>query len=138
MKTKHLSILLVALALSLFAGCASVGSSNTKNLLSAAGFRVRIPETPEQKSLFVAAPAYQVQRITFNNHTFYAYKDEKEGIAYVGDEMNYQHYQQLAIEQHLAQQQYQAAEMQRSAATSWYGAYGPSVYGRHTVHVRHR
>ena len=105
-----------------------------KNLLSAAGFVQRIPETPKQKELWAATPSYKVERITFNGKTFYAYKDEKNGVAYIGNETNYQQYQQLAIRQNIAQQEYQAAQMQQSMATGWYGAYGPYVGG--PVYIR--
>ena len=110
-------------------GCASMGSSNTKSLLAAAGFREKTPGTAQQKELYAAAGSYKVQRITTNGKTFYAYKDEKNGIAMVGDESNYQQFEKLAIQQRIAQQEYQAAEMRRDAAYGWYGAYGSGVYG---------
>ena len=109
--------------------CASVGSSNTKSLLVASGFREMSPETPSQKELYAAAPAYKVQRVTANGRTFYAYKDEKNGTALVGDEAQYQQYERLAVRQSLARQEYQAAEMRRDAAYGWHGAYGAGIYG---------
>ncbi|MEO5913048.1 MAG: hypothetical protein ABIS50_02365 [Luteolibacter sp.] len=129
MKTKislFLSVLIAAIGL---AGCASMGSSNTKSLLTASGFREKTPETAKQKELYAAAPAYKVQRITANGKTFYAYKDEKNGTALVGNESNYQQFEKLAVQQRIAQQEYQAAEMRRDAAYGWYGAYGGGIYG---------
>jgi hypothetical protein len=110
------------------AGCGSIDSSNQKSLLAAAGFRARVPETAKQKELYAAAPSYRVQRLTVKDKTYYAYKDEKEGVAYVGGENEYQRYQQLATQQRIAQDQYMAAEMQRDMAWNWYGAYGPRFY----------
>ena len=107
-----------------FVGCASTVSSNTKSLLAASGFRERTPETTKQKEIYATTEAYKVQRITANSKIFYAYKDEKSGTAWVGDETNYQQYKKLAIQQSIAQQEYQAAEMRRDAAYGWYGAYG--------------
>lgn len=121
--------IILLLATIVLSGCASMGSSNTKSMLSAAGFRVKTPETGKQKELYAAAEAYKVQRITANGKTFYAYKDEKSGTALVGDESNYQQYEKLAVQQRIAQQEYQAAEMRREAAMGWYGAYGYGVYG---------
>lgn len=129
MKTKIILLLSTIIAAISLAGCASTGSSNTKNLLTASGFRERTPETEKQKELYAAAPAYKVQRITAKGKTFYAYKDEKSGTALVGDESNYQQYEKLAVQQRIAQQEYQAAEMRRDAAYGWYGAYGYSIYG---------
>ena len=133
-----LSLLVAALGLAGVAGCASTGSSGTKSLLSAAGFHTHAPATPKQKELYTAMPAYKVERVTFKGKTFYAYKDEKDGIAYLGDESNYQRYEALAIERKIAQDQYQAAEMQRDMATGWYGAYGPYVGGMYHYGGMHR
>ena len=112
----------------LLAGCASLDASNQKSLLSASGFRARTPETARQKELYAAVPSYKVQRLTVQGKTYYVYKNEKEGVAYVGGEAEYQRYQQLALEQRIAEQQYMAAEMQHDLAMGWYGAWGPRFY----------
>ena len=112
----------------LLAGCASLDASNQKSLLSASGFRARTPETARQKELYAAIPSYKVQRLTVQGKTYYVYKHEKEGVAYVGSEAEYQRYQQLALEQRIAEQQYMAAEMQHDMAMGWYGAWGPRFY----------
>jgi hypothetical protein len=106
------------------AACAEMASSNTKSLLSAAGFRVRTPETPRQKEIYAGLPPYKVERATVNDKIFYVYKDEKAGVAYIGREPEYQRYQQLCIQQRIAQDQYMAAEMDRQAAWRWYRGYG--------------
>lgn len=111
-----------------FNGCASLDASNQRSLLAAAGFRARTPETAKQRELYAAAPAYKVQRVAVEGRVFYAYKDEKAGVAYVGSEADYQRYQQLAIQQQIATAHYQAAEMNRTAAMGWYGAYGSYAY----------
>ena len=108
----------------LLAGCASMGSANTESLLSAAGFRVRTPQTPKQQQIYAALPPYKVERATVKGKTFYVYKDEKAGVAYVGREQEYQRYQQLAIQQQIAQNQIVAAEMEQQAALDWYGGFG--------------
>ena len=110
MKTKH-SVLIVLIALLALAGCASVEKANTESLLSAAGFRVRTPDTAKQKEIYAALAPSKVQRATINGKVFYVYKDEPKGIAYVGREPEYQRYKQLAIEQRIAQDNYMAAEM---------------------------
>jgi hypothetical protein len=108
----------------LLAGCAGMTSSNTESLLSAAGFRVRTPQTPKQQQIYAALPPYQVERATVKGHVFYVYKDEKAGVAYVGREQEYRQYQQLAIQQQIAQNQIMAAEMEQQAALDWYGGFG--------------
>ena len=123
------SLLVVSLAAVTLAGCASVGSTGTKKLLDEAGFRTVEPSTPKQKELYAAIPAYQVERVTYNGKTFYAYKDERHGIAYVGDQANYHQYEKLAMQNEINQQQYQAVAMDHQMAMGWYGAYGPYVGG---------
>jgi hypothetical protein len=112
----------------LLAGCASMGSANTTSLLTAAGFRVRTPQTPQQQQIYASLPPYRVQRATVKGKTFYVYKDENAGVAYVGGEQEYQRYHQLAVQQQIAQDYYMAAEMDRAAAFGWYGAWGPRAF----------
>lgn len=121
--------LLASAALLGFAGCASIDAANKEPLLSAAGFVARTPETAKQKELYAATPAYKVERVNVNGRIFYAYKDEAKGLAYVGGEAEYQKYQQLAIQQRIARDNYEAAEMNRDMAMGWYGAYGPYALG---------
>jgi hypothetical protein len=124
-RTSNIVIFLATLTgMILLAGCASMTSSNTESLLSAAGFRVRTPQTPKQQQIYAALPPYKVHRATVNGKVFYVYKDEKAGVAYVGREQEYQQYQQLAIQQQIAQQYYAAVEMDRAAALNWYGGFG--------------
>jgi hypothetical protein len=129
-RTSNILILLATLAGAiLLAGCAGMGSANTESLLTAAGFRARTPQTPQQQQIYAALPPYQVQRATVKGKgVFYVYKDEKAGVAYVGREQEYQRYQQLAIQQQVAQNYYMAAEMERAAAWQWYGAWGPRAF----------
>jgi hypothetical protein len=126
----NLTLIFAAVATALFlAGCASVGSANTTSLLTAAGFRARTPQTPKQQQIYAALPPYQVQRASVKGKgVFYVYKDERAGIAYIGREQEYQRYQQLAIQQQIAQDQYMAAQMQADAAWGWYGAWGPRAF----------
>jgi hypothetical protein len=133
MKTKIIkpTIILIfaaAVATLFVAGCAEMGSGNTTSLLSAAGFRVRTPQTPKQQQMYAALPPYKVERATVKGHVFYVYKDEKAGVAYIGREQEYQRYQQLAIQQQIAQDYYTAVAMDRAAAFGWYGAWGPRAF----------
>lgn len=124
-----LRLLLLALPALCLISCASMGSSNTKDLLIASGFQERSPQTAKQKELYANAPSYKVHRITSGEKTFYAYKDEKSGLAYLGDKSHYERFKYLSIQQDIAQKEYQAAQMERDMAMSWHGAYGPGYYG---------
>lgn len=109
----------------LFTSCSSMGASGTEALLSAAGFKVKSPETAQQRDLYTQLPSYKLQRGKHEDKIFYAFKDEKQGVAYVGGEKEYQRYQQLATQRDIARDQRMAAEMQRDMSFRWYGAYGP-------------
>ncbi|HEU0209725.1 MAG TPA: hypothetical protein VFQ78_12200 [Candidatus Udaeobacter sp.] len=127
-KTNIILIFVGAVTGLLMAGCAGMGSGNTTSLLSAAGFHAHTPQTPKQQELYAAFPSYKVERATVKGHVFYVYKDEKAGVAYVGREQEYQRYQQLAIQQQIAQDYYTAVAMDRAAAFGWYGAWGPRAF----------
>jgi len=130
LRTSNRLLILVASVAALFlAGCASTGSTNTTSLLTAAGFRAHTPQTPKQQQIYAALPPYQVQRATVpGKGVFYVYKDQNAGLAYIGREAEYQRYQQLAIQQQIAQNYYMAAQMQQAAAWQWYGAWGPRAF----------
>jgi len=129
MKSKLLSLVTITLTIFGLSGCAGMGSSNTIDLLSASGFKQRTPVTEKEFEIYNATPAYQVHRLEVGDKVFYVYKDEDKGVAYLGEEDNYQQYKQLAIQQDIAQKQYQAAQMQQDMSMGWYGTYGPNFYG---------
>jgi hypothetical protein len=127
MKSKKPSFKLVllfsAVAMLFLAGCATQ-RVNTTNLLTAAGFRARTPQTPKQQQIYASLPSYKVERAVYKGKTFYVYKDEQAGVAYVGRESEYQAYKRLCIQQQIAQDYYSAAAMDRATAVRWYGAWG--------------
>src|SRR3954447_12387018 len=125
-KLKIMCTFIAAAGALLLASCADMQSGNTISLLSAAGVCARTPQTPKQQQIYAALPPYQVERATIKGRTFYVYKDEKTGVAYVGREAEYQRYHQLALQQRIAENYYMAAEMDRAAAWGWYGAWGPA------------
>jgi hypothetical protein len=130
LRTSNLVVLLSAMIGALFlSGCASAGSANTTSLLTAAGFRARTPQTPKQQQMYAALPPYQVEQATVpGKGVFYVYKDQNAGVAYIGREQEYQRYQQLAVQQQIAQNYYMAAQMEQAAAWQWYGAWGPRAF----------
>ena len=109
-------------------GCAETEAHNTKSLLSAAGFHVKTPKTPQQKEIYDTLPANQVERATYQGKTFYVFKDDKAGVAYVGREAEYQNYKRMCIQQQVARDYYMAAQMNQMYAHRWYGAWGPYGY----------
>jgi hypothetical protein len=107
MKTRitnsSLILILAACGIIFFAGCASMETNKTTSLLSAAGFHVRTPKTAKEKELYAALPSNKLERGTTKGKVFYVFKDEKAGVEYVGGEPERRRYQQLCMEQHVAQ-----------------------------------
>jgi len=122
---KQLPLALLATAVVLLAACAaSSPSPNTVSLLGAAGFRVRTPETAQQKEIFANLAAYKVESIQVKGQTFYVYKDASKGLALVGHQAEYERYRQMARQDRLAAS-YDTAMMASAAESeSWYGASG--------------
>lgn len=127
------SLLLLAVMLfsaPIFTGCASMGAASMEPLLAASGFRVHTPANAAQREIYASLPPYKMQRGTHAGKIFYAYKDEKQGIAYIGGEAEYQKYQDLAVRQSIARDHYEAAQMNEAMSNRWYGAYPPIYHGR--------
>jgi hypothetical protein len=131
MKTNALQLtaLLTGLgAMLLVAGCASLEHKNRESLLSAAGFRVHTPKTSEQREIYAALPSYRVHRAIVKNKVFYVYKDPKRGVAYIGNEAQYQRFERLAIQENISTDYWQPGLMNQETAMDWYGAWGPGAF----------
>ena len=119
------SILIAAAgALSFLSSCAEMEATNTKSLLSSAGFRAVTPTTPLQKEVYAKMQANHVQKISMKGKTIYAYKDEGAGVAYIGHEAEYRRYVNLCVQQRVAQDYYMAYSMDPYWSHRWYGAWG--------------
>jgi hypothetical protein len=116
----NLLLILAAGCAIFFAGCASTetgNTGNTKQLLSAAGFRVRTPQTADQKQIYAALPNNKIEHAVVKGKVHYVFKDEKAGVAYVGGEPQHRRYQQLCMQQHVAQAREE--EMNYNLAFKW-------------------
>jgi hypothetical protein len=108
------AIALLALAL----GCAN--TQHTENLLSAAGFRTLIANTPQRQEQLKALPPERVTLVQRNGKNYYVYADPAHYQVYVGTPSQYQKYQQLRLANNLAQDQLETAQL-----NSW----GPGLWG---------
>jgi hypothetical protein len=127
---KSLSIsLVVAVAFIMIAGfygCASYDAQSKESLLSAAGFRTRTPSTPEQQAMFNRMVPYKIERRVRNGKVLYAYADKQRNVVYIGGEAEYQQYKQLGLQQSIAQDQLEAAQINEEASLYNWGPYwGP-------------
>jgi hypothetical protein len=111
------------LLLTILAGCASWDAQNKESLLSAAGFRTRTPSTANQVAMFNRMTPYKIERRVRNGKVLYAYADKQNNVVYLGGENEYQKYKQLALQQSIAQDQIEAAQINDDA--SLYNGFGP-------------
>jgi hypothetical protein len=114
----------------LLAGCAAVekqDTEDTEQLLSAAGFNIKLADTPEKlASLQVVKQHKVVRRELSNGQLRFIYADATVcRCLYVGDEQAYQQYQKLAVRQENALMDQQAA-LDNSLDNWW--AYDPDAY----------
>ena len=105
----NLGLFLIIAVVIGFSGCAGTQAQNKESLLSAAGFRVRIPSTQEQWAKYNRMTPYKLERNTSNGKTLYTYADKQKGVVYIGGDKAYQRYRELGIQQSLAQKELEAA-----------------------------
>ena len=55
-------------------------------------------------------PANQLHQVTWKGRTVYAYKDEKAGVVWLGNQAQYAQYRQLAANANLKEEQITPAE----------------------------
>ena len=120
--------LILIAAIAFFSGCAAIEKRDTMQMertLAAAGFHMRFSESPEQHANTQAMTQRKLVPQVVDGRNVYVYADSEYCMCvYVGSEEAYQRYQRIAIQQKLADERMQAAEMNEDAALDW-GAWGP-------------
>ncbi|MDJ1158484.1 hypothetical protein QNA08_09580 [Chelatococcus sp. SYSU_G07232] len=121
---KLVPLLAAVTAASVLAGCVST-VENRENMLAAAGFKVKVADTPDKVAALTALPPHKFAQRSQDGRITYLYADPTIcKCLYYGDETAYQTYQQMAFQQRLADQRQMTAMMLRDA--SWnYGVWGP-------------
>jgi hypothetical protein len=107
--------------LALAVGCTGMQTQNKENLLIAAGFKVIVPKTAVQRQKLQALPADKVTLVQKDGKTYYVFPDAANNQAYVGGPKQYQAYKQLRLENKLANEKLEAAEMNQDASMDWGG-----------------
>ncbi len=113
------------LAATAAAPAAAMGSRRaTENDLSAAGFKVRVADTPERQAMLARLPEHKVLMRNHNGMVHYVYADAQGcNCLYVGNQRAYQRYASAKQAQHIADQQAFAAQEYNDAQWNW-GAWG--------------
>jgi hypothetical protein len=110
------------------AGCAAARRDKavaTERLLTAAGFQMRIADTPDETVNLQTLPQREIFREQHEGKSYYVYADGKYcSCVYVGSAEAYQRYEKLAVEKEIAEANLRAARINQSNAMRW-GAWGP-------------
>ena len=123
---KHNVLQIVALfffAIFFLGGCATMEKNSTmktEELLAAAGFRMKVADTPEKLAHLKSMQQRTFLTHTRDGYTYYAYADaEFCRCLYMGTEGNYREFAHLKIQQNTAEANLEAAEMNQEAAMNW-------------------
>ena len=107
-----------------FLGCAG-GTIDTERLLAAAGFQMRMADSPERLAHLSTMTQRQLVPEMKDGSLRYVYADDKYcKCLYVGTEKAYQRYERFAFKQRIANQQQQAAMAAQEASLNW-SSWGP-------------
>jgi hypothetical protein len=103
------------------AGCAAMKKSeatDTEQLLAAAGFKMKLADTPERLAHLKTLAQLKVVPHDRNGKMYYVYADAAYcQCLYAGNQEAYQRYENLAVKQNIAQ-------MNEAASMDW-GMWGP-------------
>jgi hypothetical protein len=118
--------------LALAVGCAGTQTQSKENLLIAAGFQVIVPKTAAQQQKLQSLPADKVTLVQKDGKNYYVFPDAANNHAYVGGLTQYQTYQQLRLENKLAAENLEAAQINQDASMDWggWGGWGGRGWGR--------
>jgi len=112
-----ITVLSIALA-----GCAAMEKSeatDTEQLLAAAGFKMKLADTPERLAHLTTLTQRKVVPHDRNGKMYYVYADAADcQCLYAGNREAYQRYENLAVKQNIAQMN-EAASMDWGMWGSW-------------------
>ena len=105
------------LALLILTGCST--TKQTENMLSAAGFKIVVAATPKQEQKLKALPPGKVTTVQRNGKTYFVFPDAAHNRIYLGNQQQYQNYQQMLLDQKIAVQNRGAGDMVAADGSDW-------------------
>lgn len=125
-KPRVLFVLLASAGLA--SGCATFErgkAMDTERELAAAGFQIRMADTPEKLAELQGLPQRQIGPISRDGRTFFVYADAKFcKCLYAGTERAYDRYERIALVKGLVVRRQETADAFRDATLDL-GAWGP-------------
>lgn len=131
MKRYHLLPFVTLLGAALLAGCST--GQNKERLLSASGFRTVVPTSQKQITQLKTLPQLQVIPVTKKGKTIFMFADSKRNLLLIGNQKQYQQYQQYSLQYHIQEDKVEAASLNADASEwgEWGGMggfWGPGFY----------
>jgi hypothetical protein len=121
----------IAILSSLLISCAAITAQNAEEkeeLLSAAGFKLQLADTPEKMAHLKTLTQQKIVTHEKDGKNYYVYADATTcQCLYIGQDSDYQRFQQLQIQKKIVEDQKMTAEMNENATMNW-GIWGPG-YG---------
>jgi hypothetical protein len=117
-----------AVATALLSGCTAMKreeADQVEKTLAAAGFQMKLADTPAKLAKLQELPVRKITTRAHKGAPMFVYADPDFcKCLYAGTEEQYARYRQLAIQQKIAQEQVESAEMNENAAMD-FGMWGP-------------
>ena len=117
--------------LTLMAGCTTTTTTTStqdeaRSMLVASGFKMITPKNAVQQQRLQQLQTGQVATIQKDGRTYYIVADPPRNVVYVGGPTEYQAYQHLRAQRHLAQEKAETADVYEDAAMDWgrWGGWG--------------
>jgi len=117
-----MQVLLFSFLAILLSGCAAIEQAqraSTERILSAAGFEPTPANTAARQKSLASLTPYKVERKLRHNVFYYLYAVPEQNLVYIGNQAAYGKYQELLIQQEIANANLNAAQMQMNTAQQW-------------------
>lgn len=102
------------LLMALVIGCST--TQETKNMLSAAGFKTLPADTPAKKADLHILQANKITPVQREGTVYYTFPDPGNNVLYVGSEQQYQLYRQIGHQNQIADDQLDVAQLNNDGA----------------------
>src|SRR3954453_14739544 len=103
--------LLASLAISVLVASCATDYKEKQNTAAASGFKVITPKGPDQQAILAKLPPRQVTQVTYKGKRYYVLPDAAHNQAYVGGQAEYQAYRQARQQQHISDENLEAAQI---------------------------
>ena len=94
-------------------------SPDKEQLLSTAGFKCVAPKTSDQISHLKSLPQGKMTEVVKNGHSLFFLADGKRNLLFIGNQQEYQSYQQLRLNKRLSRDKDATAALNSDASNEW-------------------